>query len=195
MKTLIDHLSQLPDNRRLQGRRFSLSAFFEMVILAGLSGRFSINGISRFIANNSDFFVSRYGLNHGVPKKTVIFNILSNYDYVTLNQLLLQWMKQYVKSSNTTWVSIDGKALASTVTDNQGSKQNFQLIVNSFASEMEVVLNTVPFENKKSNEIFSARELIRQLDLKGITFTLDALHCQKKQLKPSWSQEMTTLFS
>ena len=104
-------------------------------------------------------------------------------------------MKQYVKSSNTTWVSIDGKALASTVTDNQGSKQNFQLIVNSFASEMEVVLNTVPFENKKSNEIFSARELIRQLDLKGITFTLDALHCQKKQLKPSWSQEMTTLFS
>ena len=61
MKTLIDHLSQLPDNRRLQGRRFRLSAFFEMVILAGLSGRFSINGISRFIANNSDFFVSRYG--------------------------------------------------------------------------------------------------------------------------------------
>lgn len=194
-KTLYDHLTELPDHRRLQGRRFSLSSFFEMVILAGLSGQFSINAISRFIKNNEDFFIDRYGLNHGVPKKTVIFNILTQYNYTHLNQLLCSWMTQFVDSSNTTWISIDGKALASTVTDKQGSKQNFQLIVNSFAAELEVVVATAPFENRKSNEIKSAQELIKQLELKGVIFTLDALHCQKKQLRSSWIQEMTMLYN
>ena len=38
-------------------------------------------------------------------------------------------------------------------------------------------------ENKKESEIPIVRNLIKMLDLEGITFTLDALHCQKETLK------------
>jgi len=38
-------------------------------------------------------------------------------------------------------------------------------------------------EKKKESEIPSVRKLIEMLDLKNVTFTLDALHCQEKTLK------------
>ncbi len=37
--------------------------------------------------------------------------------------------------------------------------------------------------NSKESEIPVVKELIAALDIKGVTFTLDALHCQKKQQK------------
>ena len=100
MKTLNSFLELIHDPRRAQGQRFCLSSFFEMVFLAGMSGRFSINAIARFIEYNQEFFIDRYGLLHGVPKKTVIFNILRDFDYTELNKALVSWMSQYM--GNTT---------------------------------------------------------------------------------------------
>ena len=37
-------------------------------------------------------------------------------------------------------------------------------------------------ENKKKSEIATVQELLEILDLKGVVFTFDALHCQKKTL-------------
>jgi hypothetical protein len=56
---------------------------------------------------------------------------------------------------------------------------------------MGIVVSAATLENKKSNEGNTVRELIDQMELRGVSFTLDALHCQKKQSKPSWSVEMT----
>ena len=88
-------------------------------------------------------------------------------------------------------MSIDGKVLGSTVQNPNSKDQNFQSIVSLLCSKLAVVINTAPFENKKDNEISCARKLIMSLEGQGITFTLDALHCQKKLLKQSWSVEMT----
>ena len=38
---------------------------------------------------------------------------------------------------------------------------------------------------EKSNEIPCVQKMIQDSDLEGVIFTLDALHCQKKQLKRS----------
>lgn len=191
MTTLYDNLLEIEDFRRSQGQRFTLPAFLEMVILAGMSGNFGINPTSRFIANNKDFFIERYGLNHGVPGKTVIYNILSVIDYTQLNNVLKKWMNQFIDSKTDSWLSIDGKALCSTVTDKHGHGQNFQSIVSLFSNEMGIVVSTEQMEMKKSHEGEIARDIIEQLELQGVTFTLDALHCQKKQLRLSWIKEMS----
>ncbi len=190
MKLLFNYFGVIKDKRRDQGKRFPLPAMLEMVVLAGLSGHFGINSISRFIKNNSDFFIDRYTLLHKVPSKTTIFKFLSTIDYEELNDILVEWILQFTGNDSKFWVSIDGKALCSTVTNSCDSKQNYKSIVSAFCSELEIVLDTRAMETKKSDEANLARDLIRNLELKGITFTLDALHCQKKQLKPSWSQEM-----
>jgi predicted transposase YbfD/YdcC len=38
-------------------------------------------------------------------------------------------------------------------------------------------------KNKEQSEITTVQELLELLDLKGVVFTFDALHCQKKNLR------------
>ena len=47
-------------------------------------------------------------------------------------------------------------------------------------------------ENKHESEINLVRDLIKLLDLTGVVFTFDALHCQKKLDQRSLIQEMIT---
>ena len=64
-------------------------------------------------------------------------------------------------------------------------------MVSLFTHKVGVVLGAQSIENKKENEGQAARELISKFSEKGIIFTMDALHCQKKHSVISWSQEMT----
>ena len=90
------------------------------------------------------------------------------------------------------WTSLDGKALASTVTDYASSYQNFVSLVSLFSHTRGQVLRAAKLENQKCSEIPTVRELIEALDLTGVVFSLDALHCQKKPSKPSSTATMTT---
>ncbi|NEO00294.1 MAG: hypothetical protein F6K50_34000 [Moorea sp. SIO3I7] len=45
-------------------------------------------------------------------------------------------------------------------------------------------------ENKQESEITVVRDLIELLDLTGVVFTFDALHCQKKLWQPLSIQGM-----
>ena len=47
-------------------------------------------------------------------------------------------------------------------------------------------------ENKQESEINVVRDLIELLDLTGVVFTFDALHCQKKPCQRSPLQVTTT---
>lgn len=190
MKNLYECLNEIKDFRRSQGQRISLAAFLEICVLAGMSGHFGINSISRFIKNNEIFFIDRYNLLHGVPSKTTVFNIFRELPFEDFTGVLRKWMNQFIDSEKPMWVSIDGKAIGSTLTDTYGKMQNFKSMVSLFNRELGVVLNTTGIETKKENEGQAVRDLIDQLETKGITFTLDALHCQKKQSKKSWSLEM-----
>lgn len=192
MKTLTQCLESVSDHRRAQGQRTPFYAFLEMIILAGMSGHFGFRAMSRFITNNKEFFIERYDLLHGVPTYTTLCNFAKELNYNELSMALHEWCSQYIEDND--WVSIDGKVMASTVTNCNDSKQNFKSIVSSFCNKKGIVFNSKSFENKKENEGETARELIKLFKNKGVTFTLDALHCQKKLQKPSWSQEMSMYF-
>ena len=45
------------------------------------------------------------------------------------------------------------------------------------------MLSVGKINTKKENEIPTVRELIQLLDLEGVIFTLDALHCQVETVK------------
>ena len=191
MKPLVDFLAQVPDWRRAQGKRINLCNFLEMLVLAGLSGRFGIRDSARFIKNNATFFIERYDLQHGVPSQTMLFNSLEFIDFKAFNQAIKQWVIQYLPEDETDlWLAIDGKALKSTVSDYNNEKHNFVSIVSAFANKLGITIHSTSFESNKDNEAQAARDLIQDLELKGVTFTLDALHCQKKRLQPSWKEEM-----
>lgn len=189
MKSLYKYLAEIKDHRRAQGQRTPMAAFLEMIVLAGMSGHYGFRAISRFIDNNESFFVKRYGLLHGTPAYATLRKFSKGLEYRDLSLVLNKWILQFIDEED--WISIDGKAIGSTVINEHDSKQNYKSMVSLFCTKKGIVVDTKAIENKKENEGEAARQLIEQCELKGITFTMDALHCQKKRQKLSWSQKMS----
>ena len=57
--------------------------------------------------------------------------------------------------------------------------QNFVSVVSACVHGRADVMGQISFENGKTSEIGAVRDLLQQLDVEGVWFTMDALHCQK----------------
>ncbi|MEY3305356.1 MAG: hypothetical protein RLZZ139_3729 [Cyanobacteriota bacterium] len=65
-------------------------------------------------------------------------------------------------------------------------------MVSLFSQQQGTVIATGVMENKKESEISVIQQLLSQLKLENHVFTMDALHCQKKQSKQLLLAKMTT---
>ena len=180
--SLFEAFGEVKDIRNASGLRHPLQIFLTMTTLSIMSGYNSLQGIATFFDSNKEDFNELFHLKHGVPKYTQIRTILKNMDYNSLCEVFQRWVIYHTPIEKGDWVAGDWKALASTLTDSQGSKQNFVAMVSLFLQKLEVVLGTERYENGKSGEGKALQELLYLLKDKGVIITLDALHCQKKQL-------------
>ena len=115
-----------------------------------------------------------------------------NVDYEKLNNVFNSWVREQGIATGCA-IAGDGKSLRSTVSNHDNHQQSFISMVSLFSQEQGVVVGVAIMDNKKESEIGVIQELISQLKLENHLFTLDALHCQKKQSKPSFRATMTTL--
>jgi hypothetical protein len=177
---LIEQLSQIKDFRRKQGQRFLLSQVLLIIIMAIMSGRYGYREIASFAKANKKELVDNLKLKKSkIPSHVTIREVIMNIDFVLLNQAFSQWAIDYVTIEKDDWLSIDGKAIKSTVENYDSSYQNFVSMVSVFSQKRGQVIKTGTFENKKVSEISIVKELLEALDLKDVVFTLDALHCKK----------------
>lgn len=180
--SLIESLRQVPDFRRKQGRRYPLIAVLLMTIMSIMSGRCRYREIAAFAKANQKEFLKFFHMKKRkrLPSHVTFREVLKGVDFDDVINAFNQWAAQYVTVEPDEWFAMDGKALASTVTDQERSYQNFVSLVSVFSHKRGQVLKTAKLENKKRSEIPTVRELIEALDLQGVVFSLDALHCQKK---------------
>jgi len=192
---LIALLSLVKDPRRQAGRRFRIDHLLLMCILAVMSGNYGYREIGRFVQTHFLFFIRYFGLRHGVPSFITLRSILQLVDFESFNLAFNIWAGNYVgiESEQTQEqkeevkkkevISIDGKAITASVKERNTSYQQFVSLVSAFASKRGVLLGCTPIENHKRSEIPAVQELITLLGLKGVLYSLDALHCQKKRHK------------
>jgi hypothetical protein len=107
---------------------------------------------------------------------------MMSLNYQAVAQVFNDWASQYTQNGNGQWVAIDGKSLKNTVDDCYGKQQNFVMMVSAFSHTRGEILGIKVMENKKQSEIVAVQDLLKLLDLSGVVFTMDALHCQKKPL-------------
>lgn len=185
---LIDMLSLIEDPREKSGQRFTLPQILLMTILGVMSGNYGYRELGRFVENHSSFFIRYFDLSsYGVPSFVTIRNILQQVDFESFNSLFNLWAQNFVEITSDDvqhhkeQLGIDGKSINSTVKSSHDSFQNFISLISVFAVKRGVVLGTRLIENGKESEIPAVQELIQALGLKGVLFSLDALHCQKKR--------------
>ena len=184
---LSECFSQIPDPRRSVGLRIDLNQLLSMVTLSYLCGGTGYRPVARFCKVHSELLTEVLLLRHGVPSHVTFREILMNIDQPALIEAFNSRASQYVDLSLGDWVSGDGKTLCSTVSDCHGKNQDFQAVVSIFGQQSGLIYAVEEYHNKskEKGEMDVLRFLIDKLSGMGITLTVDALHTQKKRLKPS----------
>lgn len=191
--TLVEAFSGIDDHRRAEGKRYPLVALLIMMMMSIVCGRCRYREMARFVEANQKDLQHFFHLKRAqMPSHVTFRHIIQRVDFEQLNDAFVRWARHYLSVPAGAWVSADGKALGSTVSDYDQPYQNFVSLVSFFLQERGQILQVGRLENGKASEIHTVQEMIQLFDLQGVIFTMDALHCQKKRSMPSWDRAITT---
>jgi DDE_Tnp_1-associated len=168
------------DYRRTQGQRFSFHNLFLMTLMGFACGYGGCRPLGNFVASRKEILEELLDLAHGVPSYGTFHNFFKNIDTEALIRGFNLWASKFVQMEEEEVLNGDGKALRSTVVEGNGSGQNFSQVVSLFCKRLGLVVALEAHQNKKESEIAVIRTLLAWVKDKGVVFTLDALHCQKK---------------
>ena len=182
--SLIECLSTVKDSRRLQGQRYHCVAMLLIIIMAILRNKHGYRETGRFCELNKRYLIAKFGFkNNKVPSHVSIRAFILSTDFASMQLAFHTWTKSYVPIKKGEWIAVDGKSIRSTVSDYSSEYQNFVSLVSLFGIKREQVLHVEKMENRTNNEAQVVEDLLEMLDLKGVIFTLDALHCKKNAAK------------
>jgi hypothetical protein len=179
--TIQEMLKKIKDPRRKEGRRYEVSDVLLMCIMAIMSGDYGYREMGRFMKRQERELREVLHLKQGVPSYVTIRDILQRIDYKELEEAFNEWASQYERIGKRETLSIDGKVIRSTVRQSNTPMQNFISIVSVFSTGQGIVLRCGKIENDKESELPKARNVLETLGVKQGLFTMDALHCQRKQ--------------
>ena len=192
-KSLIDYLKQIPDERDASGKRHPLWLILLIMILGIMSGYWGYRGLGRFVERHRRQLIETLKIPGArVPSYSTLRRVMMQIDYQAVTQVFNEWSSRYTYNDRGQWIAIDGKSLKNTVNDCYGKQQNFVMIVSAFTHSRGEILGIKVMENKKQSEIVAVQDLLELLDLKGVVFTMDALHCQKKPSRQLLTVATTT---
>jgi len=192
---LLSHFSKIADPRRKQGQRYELAPVLLLTVLATLSNAGSYRMIEEYIKSNLELFKKQFDLAwNRAPDYSQIRNIITALSITKMEKAFRLYSKEFPnekkaeKDKLRLYIAIDGKTLRGSI-DRFHSKTPLHQL-GAFELEGNIILGHIDV-NEKSNEIPAVQQLLKELNLQGCVFTLDAMHCQKKRLKSSKSKAMT----
>jgi hypothetical protein len=177
---LLNALSEVPDPRRAEGKRYPLAPLLLFTVLALLSGATSYRRIiifldQRRLALNAVFGVAL----KRAPSVNTLRSVLQELDGEALEQAFrrhAEGLLPVTEPGRMPVIALDGKTLKGSF-DHLNDRKAAQAL-SAFASEAAILLAHSEID-VKSNEIPAAQRMIAELGLTGVLFTADALHCQK----------------
>ena len=177
---LIQSLQKIKDFRTSRGRRYPLWLILLLVVMGTLSGCRSYYALEDFGVRHYEAVSEQLGLtSNRLPSDTTFRRILQKLDFQALAQQFEQWVNSNFTPEPGEWIAIDGKSIRGTVTEHRTAYQNFVSLVSVYSHQQGVVLAAQQFESNKSGELKVVQTILEALQLEGVVFTMDALHCQK----------------
>ena len=189
----LELLSQVPDPRRAQGRKWLLGPVLLATVLAILSRATSYRKVHGFIEAHRKNLNKAFGFGwRTAPAYSAIRFILRGLDGADLEHVLRAHAAGLSKRAlrdgieDMPVVAIDGKVLRHSF--DAFNDQKAAHVLSAFAVDSALILGHLEVDGK-SNEIPAAQEMIKALELEGRLFTMDAMHCQKNlSVSPRYKQ-------
>jgi predicted transposase YbfD/YdcC len=184
--TLITQLKQIPDPRKLKGRRHPLWMILFLSLLGFLCGYPGYRPLADFCNDYPVEIRQLLGLPDSQPMPS----------YSTFRRIFLQIPPQGWIQTFNVWalatlpplsgalLPMDGKSIRCTSTGGNRKTQNFVSLVSLYGQEVGVI-QVLMMENKKCSEIHVAHALLAQLPElpPGQCFSFDALHTTQATVK------------
>lgn len=171
-------LSRLKDPRRAQGRRYPLESVVVSALMAMVCGCDDAEAMSVWSRVNEDWLTGFLSLPHGSPSQDVYLSVFSSIDPIAFADLFAQWvlLLRGRLTESFSHIAIDGKTTRGS--HDYAADRLALHTVSAWTSDAGLVL-AQRYVDAHSNEIEAIPELLKLLDLRGATVTMDAMGCQK----------------
>ena len=197
---LLAALEQIPDPRRRQGRRYPLAHLLLSSVLAVLAGATSYRGILVFIAVHHERLNGVFGTTlRRAPAVNTLRALFQALDPIALEAAFRQHARELSEAAPTPEarvIALDGKTLKRSF-DHLNDRAAAH-VLSAFACEAALILAHQEVRGAPE-EVPAAQALIEALGVRGVLFTADALHGQKKPSRarrapatPFWSGSRPT---
>jgi len=178
---LLEALAQVPDFRAPRGRRYPLQLILLLVIMGTISDCLGYRALEDFARRHHEALVERLKLPPmRFPSDSTFRRVMMGIDFTQLAQVFTNWIGDWMPTQEHDWLGVDGKSIKATVTNYDKAYQDFVNVVSVFSSRQGIAIALQQFRNKESSEIAVVQALLTTLQLEGVVFTFDSLHCQKK---------------
>jgi len=166
----------LEDPRIAASCKHLLIDILAITILAVASGADDWTDLETFGKLRQKWLATFLALPNGTPSHDTFRRVLGLLDREQFAACLFQWTQALHEATGGKLIAIDGKTLRRSFAKKSGKAALH--LVTAWSSENGLTLGQVACA-EKSNEITAIPELLRLLNLKGCTVTIDAMGCQK----------------
>ena len=175
-ETFLHHFKHLEDPRLpTHNLRHNLEDILVITILGAICGADNWVEICEFGRAKEDWLSTFLELPNGIPSHDTFGRVFALLDSEQLDCCFMSWIRSLSIDIKGEVIAIDGKTLRGSGNRRQGQRPLH--LVSAWASERGLMLGQIQTE-EKSNEITAIPQLLKMLDLKGSTVTLDAMGCQ-----------------
>ena len=173
--------SQVPDWRSDLGRRHLLTDVLFIMVAALIAGAQNCEDIYYFARSGEAWFRQFLRLPHGIPHHDMYLRTLAAIRPEQFEALVRAWATALdapgAISVQGNHVAIDGQTLRGSL--DRGSGQTAVHMVSAYLIEAGFTLGCQRVD-EKTNEIKAIPELMRSLNLRGATVTIDSMGCQRE---------------
>jgi hypothetical protein len=177
---LLAALEGIPDPRRRQGRRYPLAPLLLFSVLAVLAGATSYRGILTFIGVHRERLNAVFGARfRRAPAVNTLRGLFLALDPAELEAVFREHARALADRTPAPGprvIALDGKTLKRSF--DHLNDQAAAHVLSAFAGEAALILAHQEVR-AAPEEVPAAQALIRDLGVRGVLFTADALHCQK----------------
>ena len=173
---LLRCFEDMPDPRHHNAQHL-LGDLIAIAILAVICGAQGWTDVAMFGRAKHPWLLTFLKLANGIPSHDTFGRVFARLDPAAFERCFMQWVAAVAEFSEGRLVAVDGKTIRRSFDAGDGKAAIH--MINAWCGENRLVLGQLATE-AKDNEITAIPKLLKLLDLRGATVTIDAIGCQKK---------------
>ena len=178
MPTLTSYFNDMDDPRGGNAPRHKFCDLMTISLLCALCGGETAVDMELFGQMKENFLREFLELPHGIPCHDAYSRLFRLMKPTSFHAFFDKFRADFATGAgDAPAIAIDGKEMRRSF-DKAAARSNLN-IVTAFAHGARLTLG-ISQSAKGGGEILALRELVEMLDIRGITITADALHCQRE---------------